>query len=155
MRHFFSYRAIIPRGAYRWQASQGSLCAYRSALRPSQKVTFVCARAHGLFLPRVSETTSGCPLGWSLHTVEYPHTSLASLKYCYNAVLGVKRLKVQFPGWRNPVGRIITLAWLLARLRTWLDGLNGTCTVLMCSDLQSLVFIHSECIYIGSLCWYM
>ena len=63
--------------------------------------TFVRARAYGLFQPRVTGSTSCVgtiprglrPLGWSLHTrlipphsLEYPHTSLASLKYCYNPV---------------------------------------------------------------------
>ena len=39
--------------------------------------TFVRARAHGLFLPRLIPP----------HSVEYPHMSLASLKYCYIAFI--------------------------------------------------------------------
>ena len=76
-----------PRGASRIQIST-------SRLTQSNANTFVRARAHGLFLPRVLGSTSGTPLGACgtlgvspqlipPHSVEYPHTSLASLKYCY------------------------------------------------------------------------
>ena len=75
----------IPRGASRIQIGA-------SRLSKSNANTFVRARAHGLFLSRVSGLTSGTPLracgilGVSPrlippHSVEYPQTSLASLKY--------------------------------------------------------------------------
>ena len=79
----------IPRGASRIRIGT-------SRLSKSNANTFVHARAHGLFLPCVSGLTSGTPLGACgtlgvsprlipPHSVEYPHTSLASLKYCYTA----------------------------------------------------------------------
>ena len=49
-------------------------------------------------LERMGYTTScvginlgGSPLLIPPHSVEYPHTSLASLKYCYNAVTSIYR----------------------------------------------------------------
>ena len=98
-----------------------------SRLTKSNANTFVRARAYGLFQPRVSGSTSCVgnipwglrPFGWSLHTRLIPthsvgisHTSLASLKYCYNTIKTECRLE------RNRNGRMSGCAgWFCAAVQ--------------------------------------
>ena len=75
--------------AYRWQPSLG-MVVYTSLigaspLKKSNANTYISARVYGLYSLVCRDQPRRPPRLIPLHSVVYPHTSLASRKYCYNS----------------------------------------------------------------------